>query len=164
MSQLVRDGRAAGGCVTHRVRAAAPTIAVVTPYALVRAREWPHGAGSWSSLRVATTLPSRPAVPVRRRCRLLCCSGMEFRLLGPVEAYRQGRPVDLGRRRERCLLCLLLLETGRTVPVERLLDLLWDGSPPETGRGQLRVNVSRLRSRLDAARTGVRITARGGGY
>ena len=89
---------------------------------------------------------------------------MEFRLLGPVEAYRQGRPVDLGRRRERCLLCLLLLETGRTVPVDRLLDLLWDGSPPETGRGQLRVNVSRLRSRLDTAGTGVRITARGGGY
>jgi FMN phosphatase YigB (HAD superfamily) len=40
---------------------------------------------------------------------------MLFRLLGPFEAVSAGEPVALGRRRERCLLALLLLDPGRPV-------------------------------------------------
>jgi DNA-binding SARP family transcriptional activator len=94
---------------------------------------------------------------------------MEFRVLGAVEADQNGRLVDLGRRRERCLLGLLLLEVGRVVSADRLIDLLWDGSPSELARGQLSANVSRLRSRLDpggvdAGACGVRVSGGRGGY
>jgi DNA-binding SARP family transcriptional activator/tetratricopeptide (TPR) repeat protein len=95
---------------------------------------------------------------------------VEFRLLGEVEAVRDGRRLDLGRRRERCLLGLLLLDVGKVIPVDRLLDLLWDGDPPQTALKQLRVNVSRIRRRLgtdgtdDTGDTGLRILTRGSGY
>ena len=71
-----------------------------------------------------------------------------FRVLGPVGIEHAGEPIELGRRRERCLLGVLLLEAGTSVPVERLIDLLWDGDPPDAARSALRVHVSRLRSAL----------------
>ncbi|MGW0436758.1 AfsR/SARP family transcriptional regulator [Micromonospora sp. NPDC003197] len=73
---------------------------------------------------------------------------MEFRLLGRMEALHDGRPVALGRRRERMLLALLLLETGSAVPPDRLADLLWDDDPPATARASLHTHVSRLRAVL----------------
>lgn len=44
---------------------------------------------------------------------------LEFRLLGAVEATVSGRPVELGRRQERCLLGLLLLEADRPMPLDQ---------------------------------------------
>jgi predicted ATPase/DNA-binding SARP family transcriptional activator len=72
----------------------------------------------------------------------------EFRVLGPVEAARDGQPVGLGGRRQRALLALLLLEAGRAVSSDRLIDELWNGAPPPGAEGTLRVYVSRLRSVL----------------
>lgn len=75
--------------------------------------------------------------------------------------------LDLGRRRERCLLALLLLETGEVVPAERLIDLLWDGTPPLSARTTLQAHVSRLRTVLDPhrdAQYGLCIRKRGRGY
>ena len=92
---------------------------------------------------------------------------MEFRLLGRLEAERDGQPVELGRRRERCLLGLLLLEVNRPIPVDRLVALLWDDDAPPTARSSLHTHVSRLRGRLDpdgTGRGGVRLVARDGGY
>ena len=93
---------------------------------------------------------------------------MEFRVLGPLEVLRGTEPVALGRRRgERCLLGLLLLDAGAVVPLDRLLDLLWDGDPPETARGTVKTHVSRLRSVLDPhrdGRLGVRLRRQGEGY
>ena len=74
---------------------------------------------------------------------------MEFRLLGPVEAWHGGAAVSLGRRRERCLLGILLLQPGLVVRADRLVDLLWDDDPPPTARTSLSANVSRLRTHLD---------------
>jgi DNA-binding SARP family transcriptional activator len=73
---------------------------------------------------------------------------LSFLLLGPVAATRDGRPVDLGRRRERRLLALLLLDPGRPVPVDRLIDLMWDDERPQDPRATLHIHVSRLRGRL----------------
>src|SRR6266511_4159105 len=85
-----------------------------------------------------------------------------------MEAYHNGVPVDLGRRRgERCLLGLLLLEAGRVLPVDRLAALLWDDEPPDHARATLQTHVSRLRARLDPGRQGrygVRLVSRGDGY
>lgn len=80
-------------------------------------------------------------------------------LLGPVRAERDGRPVLPSRRRERALLAVLLLGLNEAVPVGRLLDLLWDGDPPDSARASLHSHVSRLRTSL-----GTRLDARAGGY
>ena len=72
----------------------------------------------------------------------------EFRVLGSVEAVRAGQPVRLGGRRQRGLLALLLVEPGRTISSDRLIDGLWQGGPPRGAEGTLRVYVSRLRSAL----------------
>src|SRR6476659_4367764 len=74
---------------------------------------------------------------------------VEFQLLGPVRARHDGTAVPLGRRRERCLLAVLLLEVGSVVPAERLIDLLWDGEPSPAARDNLRAHVSRLRQHVD---------------
>jgi DNA-binding SARP family transcriptional activator/tetratricopeptide (TPR) repeat protein len=92
--------------------------------------------------------------------------GADFRLLGPFEVEHEGRLMQVGRRRERCLLGLLLLEPNTPVPTNRLIDLLWDGAPPATGRAGLRTHVSRLRSRLDPdgnGRLGLRLISRDAG-
>ena len=72
----------------------------------------------------------------------------EFRVLGAVEAVRAGQPLRLGGRRQRWLLALLLVEPGRAISSDRLIDELWQGKPPRGADGTLRVYVSRLRSAL----------------
>ena len=88
--------------------------------------------------------------------------GVEFQVLGSVAAYHDGIELNLGRRQERCLLGLLLLEAGRVVSADSLLDRLWQGAPPASGRRTVHTYVARLRGRL--ARVGVRIATRGAGY
>jgi DNA-binding SARP family transcriptional activator/predicted RNA-binding Zn ribbon-like protein len=88
---------------------------------------------------------------------------MEFRLLGPFEALDIERPILVGnRRQERCLLGILLLEAGRPVSTQRLMDLLWDGEPPESARGTIHTYVGRLRQSLAPYR--VRISTHPDGY
>ena len=83
-------------------------------------------------------------------------SGLEFSLLGPLVVRDHGRPVPLGsRRRERCLLGLLLLEPGRSIGTDRLINLLWDELPPANAKATLSSHVSRLRTRLDPDRRGL---------
>jgi predicted ATPase/DNA-binding SARP family transcriptional activator len=84
----------------------------------------------------------------------------EYRLLGPVEVLRQGRPLQLGGRRQRTLLALLLLEPGRPVATDRLIDELWRETPPPGAERTLRVYVSRLRASLGQDR----LVARPSGY
>jgi len=75
-------------------------------------------------------------------------AAVEFRVLGPVEAIRAGQSVRLGGRRQRWLLALLLVEPGRAISSDRLIDELWQDEPPRGADGTLRVYVSRLRSAL----------------
>jgi predicted ATPase/DNA-binding SARP family transcriptional activator len=74
--------------------------------------------------------------------------GCEFRILGPVEAARAGKLLQLGGRRQRALLALLLLDSGRAVLSDRLIEELWHGHPPAGAERTLRAYVSRLRSAL----------------
>src|SRR4051794_36590180 len=88
---------------------------------------------------------------------------MEFQLLGPFEARAGGRPIAVGtRRQERLLLAALLLDAGRIVPIDRLIDLLWEGDPPRSARGAIHTYVGRLRQSL--APHGVVIATRHDGY
>ena len=56
---------------------------------------------------------------------------MEFRILGPLEVEHDGRSVPLGSGRRRALVAALLLHRNEVVSVDRLVDELWDGDPPQ---------------------------------
>ena len=73
---------------------------------------------------------------------------MEFRILGPLEAWEGGHEMSLGGPRPRALLALLLLHANEVVSADRLIDELWGEDSPEDAAAALRVNVSRLRKTL----------------
>jgi eukaryotic-like serine/threonine-protein kinase len=72
----------------------------------------------------------------------------EFRILGPLEAWSDGRLLELGGRKQRALLAALLLEANAVVSSERLIDALWPDDPPETAQKALQVYISALRKLL----------------
>ena len=77
---------------------------------------------------------------------------IEFRLLGPLEVLRDGEPVALRAAKVRALLGTLLVHRGRVASVDRLVEDLWQESPPTGARHALEAQVSRLRGALgDAA-------------
>ncbi|MFD5825953.1 BTAD domain-containing putative transcriptional regulator [Lentzea sp. NPDC060358] len=73
---------------------------------------------------------------------------LEFRLLGPVEAVVGGRPVPLGGLKPQVLLAALVLERGRVVPANRLVELVWGEDPPSSARALVQTYVSKLRKAL----------------
>ena len=72
---------------------------------------------------------------------------MEFRLLGPVEALRDGSVVPIGGAKPRALLALLLLRANEVVPRDELVEALWPERPPGASAHSLDVQVSRLERR-----------------
>jgi len=73
---------------------------------------------------------------------------LEFRILGPLEVSEEARPIALGGQRQRALLAALLLEAGRVVPTDRLVDLLYGEGAPKTATTSLQNAISRLRKEL----------------
>jgi DNA-binding SARP family transcriptional activator len=73
---------------------------------------------------------------------------MEFRVLGPVEAVAEGRPVPLPAAKPRALFAVLLLNRNRVVSISQLVDDLWGEAPPETATKALQVYVSQLRKAI----------------
>jgi predicted ATPase/DNA-binding SARP family transcriptional activator len=73
---------------------------------------------------------------------------VEFRLLGPLEAVEDGRPLALGGRQQRAVLAIMLLHANELVPAERLIDVVWGERPPPTAATTVQVYVSRLRKLL----------------
>ncbi|HEV2781171.1 MAG TPA: tetratricopeptide repeat protein [Actinophytocola sp.] len=57
---------------------------------------------------------------------------MEFRLLGPFEAWHEGAPVDLGDLQQRYVLTVLLLHANKPVTPERLIEIIWPEQKPRT--------------------------------
>jgi DNA-binding SARP family transcriptional activator/streptogramin lyase len=73
---------------------------------------------------------------------------LQFRILGVLEASRNGRLVALGSLKQRALLALLLLNPNEVVSIERLVEDLWPSDRPTTARNNVEVYVSRLRNAL----------------
>ena len=73
---------------------------------------------------------------------------MDFRILGPLEVSHDGRAVPVTGTRQRELLALLLLDAGRVVSSDRLMEELWGAKQPTAGSTALRVRVSQLRKAL----------------
>src|SRR5262245_16054433 len=85
---------------------------------------------------------------------------MEFGILGPLTVLEDGREVQIKGIKERSVLAILLLEEGRPVSADRLIDELWGDEPPPTARGSLQVRIAGLRQTLGKQR----IVSQGGGY
>jgi DNA-binding SARP family transcriptional activator len=68
-------------------------------------------------------------------------SRIEFRVLGPLEVEVDGHAASLGGPKQRALLAALLLDAGRVVSIERLVDAVWGEAPPATARHSVEVYV-----------------------
>jgi predicted ATPase/DNA-binding SARP family transcriptional activator len=74
---------------------------------------------------------------------------VRFGVLGPVEVRSAGGEViAVGGPRPRSLLAMLVLEAGRVVATQRLVDGLYGDEPPADAANALQSQVSRLRARL----------------
>ncbi len=82
-----------------------------------------------------------------------------FRVLGPLEV---DGVAALGGPRQRALLARLLLSADEPVPVQELVDAVWDEHPPAGAARSLEVYASRLRGLI--SHTGAAIVRRGEGY
>jgi DNA-binding SARP family transcriptional activator len=71
---------------------------------------------------------------------------IEFRLLGPFDG-----PVEVPGGKPRALLARLLLDAGRVLAADALVDALWGESPPVSAPKILQAHVSALRKALGAA-------------
>jgi DNA-binding SARP family transcriptional activator/tetratricopeptide (TPR) repeat protein len=76
---------------------------------------------------------------------------MEFVVLGPVAIQVGGQPVAAGHARQRAVLAVLLLELGRVVSPELLIDRVWGDDPPASVRSVLYSYIARLKSVLASA-------------
>src|SRR5687768_6600875 len=74
---------------------------------------------------------------------------LQFRLLGPVEVTDgDGHVIDVGGSKPRLVLVQLLLNPGRIVSTDALVDVLWGEDAPPTARRSLQSHVARLRAAL----------------
>lgn len=71
---------------------------------------------------------------------------MEFRLLGPLEAWQGSQLVHLGDRQQRYVLAALLLEANQAVPIDRLTEIIWGPAGHESATTLINGYISRLRT------------------
>ncbi|MGW5532292.1 BTAD domain-containing putative transcriptional regulator [Streptomyces xanthochromogenes] len=99
-----------------------------------------------SGLVVPGRGPRVPALPAQRAT--VREHPVRISLLGPLRAWRGGRPVDLGHLRQQAVLARLALCRDRTVSKDELLDGIWGMEPPLTK--VVPVYIYRLRKVLQA--------------
>jgi len=73
---------------------------------------------------------------------------IRFRLLGPVATVVDGRAHSLHRAQTRGLFAYLLLNAGRPVSMDAVIDALWGGAEPSSARNQIPTAVSTIRREL----------------
>jgi DNA-binding SARP family transcriptional activator len=90
---------------------------------------------------------------------------MEFRILGPVEVWSAGKRIDVGHVKQRSVLAVLLLDLGRVVPIDVLVDRVWGASPPASVRNNLYAYIAKLRSAIAGAdEPAASLVRKSGGY
>jgi DNA-binding SARP family transcriptional activator len=88
---------------------------------------------------------------------------MEYRLLGALEARRNGVALTLGGARQRTVLAALALRANEPVTVDWLVDAVWE-KPPASAGSNLRTYVARLRRLLACPDGAEPLTAHPAGY
>jgi predicted ATPase/DNA-binding SARP family transcriptional activator len=79
-------------------------------------------------------------------------TAIEFRVLGPLEVWRDGQQLAVRGGKPRALLAMLLLHAGEAVSTDRLIDALWGERPPPTAANALQAHVSALRRAFEPDR------------
>lgn len=87
-----------------------------------------------------------------------------FEILGKLQVLQNGRPLDLGSRKQQIVLAMLACHANSPVSVDLLADALWDNEPPRTARKNIQVYVSGLRTLLGLNRSDARVSLQPGGY
>ncbi|MEU6720431.1 BTAD domain-containing putative transcriptional regulator [Nonomuraea sp. NPDC046802] len=75
---------------------------------------------------------------------------MEYRLLGPVDLWRDGRSIPIVGLKQRTLLAVLVLKANQVVSHDRLLTALWGTEIPASSRKLLHNHLWSLRRLLSA--------------
>ncbi len=105
--------------------------------------------------------PAGPQVSARQAAE----ASVEFRVLGGLEIRAAGQRVGVGHARQATVLAVLLLDLGRAISAEQLIDRVWGAAPPPSVRSVLHGYVARLRAALAAAGDPeVALARRSGGY
>jgi DNA-binding SARP family transcriptional activator/tetratricopeptide (TPR) repeat protein len=85
-------------------------------------------------------------------------------VLGPVEVRDAGAGTNLGGPKPKALLSALLLQARQVVSTERLIDLIWDDSPPQSATALVHTYVSALRRAFATAGLDGALVTRAPGY
>ncbi|MET0965336.1 MAG: BTAD domain-containing putative transcriptional regulator [Nakamurella sp.] len=92
-----------------------------------------------------------------------------IRLLGPLELLVEGESRPLGSPKQKAVLAILALSSGRVVSTDRLVEELWGDNAPESSVSTLQVYISRIRAAVSwraepAGEPALRVLRRPPGY
>lgn len=76
---------------------------------------------------------------------------MQFQILGPLQVLANNVPLPVRGSREQKILATLLLHADQPVPLEHLVNAVWDDNPPATAATQVRNRISGLRKSWSSA-------------
>ena len=86
------------------------------------------------------------------------------RVLGPLQVVINGVDVTPPAPKERSLLAMLVLNRGRVVSADHLIEELWPTLAADRGRRVLQVRVAALRKLLREADASLMVESVAGGY
>lgn len=89
---------------------------------------------------------------------------MDFRVLGPLEMYANGREVVPTAPKPRQVISLLLLRRNALVQTGELIDELWEQDPPASAMTTLQTYVYKLRRALVGCGSEPILSTKPGGY
>jgi DNA-binding SARP family transcriptional activator len=91
-----------------------------------------------------------------------------IRLLGAVQAWRDGEELDLGTAHRRAIFAVLAMRANHAVPREELIAAVWGETAPVSAAGSVYTYISALRGVLEPGRdrwSSARVlTSASGGY
>lgn len=76
----------------------------------------------------------------------------QVRVFGPLQVMLGGRAARIGAGRQQAILGRLVLAGGRTLGADRLVEDVWEGSPPPHAPTALQVQIHNLRRVLEPTR------------
>jgi len=89
---------------------------------------------------------------------------MRFNLLGTVCVTDGTTTLTLRRAQARAVLGFLLLNAGRLIPPDALVDAIWGSRPPRTARNQVQAAISAIRTQLRCLGDATVLTSDVSGY
>jgi len=75
-------------------------------------------------------------------------SGMDFRVLGPLEVRSNGGVIPVGGPKQRSILALLIANAGQPVSLDRIVSGVYGDDAPEGARHSVQTYISTLRRDL----------------